>query len=193
MMPVLRSKTVRDENAMIAFLQEENVPGLVGGPDYTVNSSGWISIFCNDAHQDRGTTPIYGAPAGAAADQASYAAALAAGHYSTAINVANASKIIIGIEVVTAATSKALHLNLRLSNLGDPSLTTADHWFRQLVAPNYSSSKYDVDVAEYVFKHQLLTSGAKYTLELPVAANWANIVLHNTDAAARFKIYADIG
>jgi hypothetical protein len=192
-MPVLRSKTVRDENEMIAFLESEAVPGFVGGPDYTTNASGWISVFYNDAHRDRATTPIYGAPTGAAADQTTYDNALTSAHYSTAINVANASKIIIGIEVISPATSKALHLNLRLSNLGDPSLTTATHWFQQLVAPNYSSSKYDVDVAEYVFKRQLLTAGAKFTLELPVAANWANIVIHNCDASARFKIYADIG
>lgn len=192
-MPALRSKTVRDENAMIAFLEEENIPGLVGGPDYTGNGSGWLSIFCNDAHKDRGTTPIYGAVTGGSpASAANYAAAIAAGHYSDKINVANASKIIFGIEVL-AASSADLHLNLRLSNLGDPDLATASDWFRQLTAPEYASSKYDADVAEYVIKSSLLTVGEKYTLEFPVSANWASFVLHHAHTDARFRLYADIG
>jgi hypothetical protein len=192
-MPALRSKTVRDENAMIAFLEEENIPGLVGGPDYTGNSSGWISVFCNDAHKDRGTTPIYGSVgSGAAASEADYAAAIAAGHYSQKINVANASKIIFGLEVV-AASSTDLHLNLRLSNLGDPDLTATGDWFRQLTAPEYASSKYTADVAEYVIKGSLLTVGEKYVLEFPVTANWASFVIHHAHADARFRLYADIG
>jgi len=187
-MPALRSKTVRDENAMIAFLEEENIPGLVGGPDYTGNSSGWLSIFCNDAHKDRGITPVYTG----AASAANYAAAITAGHYSEKINVANASKIIFGLEVV-AASSADLHLNLRLSNLGNPSLSTVSHWFRQLTAPAYASSKYDADVAEYVIKSSLLTIGEKYVLEFPISANWASFVLHHAHASATFKIYVDIG
>jgi hypothetical protein len=186
-MPVLRSKSVRDENQMIEFLEEQNIPGLVGGPDYTVNSSGWISVFFNDATRDRRTTPIYTGPG----DTANYAAALAAGHVSEAINVANATKILFGIEVVAAPTQD-LHINLRLSSLGAPDLTTASHWFRQLVSPNYTSSKFEADVAEYVIKHQLLTIGEKYTLEFPVLANWANLVLHNATGGT-FKLYADIG
>lgn len=192
-MPALRSKTVRDENAMVAFLEEENIPGLVGGPDYTVNSSGWIALFCNDAHKDRGTTPIYGSvESGAAASTANYAAAIAAGHYSQKINVANASKIIFGLEVVEASSSD-LHLNLRLSNLGDPDLAATGNWFRQLTAPEYASSKYTADVAEYVIKSGLLTAGEKYVLEFPVTANWASFVIHNAHADARFRLYADIG
>lgn len=192
-MPALRSKTVRDENAMIAFLEEENIPGLVGGPDYTGNSSGWISVFCNDAHKDRGTTPIYGSVAsGAAASTADYAAAITAGHYSQKINVANASKIIFGLEVVEAS-SMDLHLNLRLSNLGDPDLSATGNWSRQLTAPEYASSKYTADVAEYVIKSSLLTAGEKYVLEFPVTANWASFVVHHAHADARFRLYADIG
>ena len=186
-MPVLRSKSVRDENQMIEFLEAQNIPGWVGGPDYYGNSSGWITIFFNVATRDRGTTPIYNG----SGNSANYAAALAAGHVSSAINVANANKIILGIEVVAAPTQD-LHLNLRLSNLGAPDLTTASHWFRQLVSPNYSSSKYEADVAEYVIKHQLLTLGEKFTMEFPVAANWANLVLHNATGGT-FKLYADIG
>lgn len=192
-MPALRSKSVREENAMIEFLEANNIPGWVGGPDYYGNSSGWITVFYNDAHRDRGTTPIYGAATGGSpASTANYAAAIAAGHYSSRINVANAEKIIFGIEVL-AASSADLHLNLRLSNLGDPDLATASDWFRQLTAPEYSSSKYNADVAEYVFKSSLLTVGEKYTFEFPVSANWANFVLHNAHTDARFRLYADIG
>lgn len=184
-MPVLRSRTMVDENAVVAFLEEFNIPPTT--PDYFGNSSGHISLFVHDATRDRATTPLYTGTA----SEANYEAAVAAANYTTRINVANAQKIILGIEVV-AASSAALHLDLRLSNLGDPALATESDWFRQLTAPTYASSQYDADVAQYRIKSSLLATGAKYTLEIPVAGNWACLVLHNAHASGQFKIYADV-
>ena len=189
-MPVLRSKTVQNENDMVDFLVENNIPGLVGSPDYTVNSSGFLSIICNDATQDRATTPIYdnGQASG------TISAAITSGYYSSRINVANASKLIIGIEVDTPTTSNDLHLSLRLSNLGDPDVDTAADWFVGLhFSENTSAKKFDAYVKEFTIDKALLTpSGTKYAMEVPVSANWANIVLHNADTAARFTLYADV-
>lgn len=187
-MPSLRSKTVRTENEMVAVLTDESIPALTGSPDYTVNSSGWITIFFNDAHADRGTDVLYEG----SASESSFEDALTAGDYTSRINVANAQKIIIGIEVVSGS-SAALHLDIRLSNLGNANVSTPGDWFRQLVAPTYASSAYDADVAQYTIKSGLLTTGAKYTLEIPVAANWACIVLHHAHSSAQFKLYADVG
>ena len=71
---------------------------------------------------------------------------------------------------------------------------TATDWFRQLTVPVYDSgsAKFDPDVAEYQLKSGLLSTGAKYKLEIPVTANWANIVLHNAHSSSSFKIYADV-
>ena len=188
-MPVLRSKTVQNENQMVDFLEQNNIPGLVGSPDYTVNSSGFLTIICNDATQDRAVTPVYdnGQASG------TISAAITAGYYSSRINVANASKLIIGLEVNAPTSSNDLHLSLRLSNLGDPDVDTATDWFTALhFSENASAKKFDAYVKEFTIDKGLLSTGAKFKMEVPVAANWANIVLHNADTSARFSLYADV-
>jgi hypothetical protein len=188
-MPVLRSKTVQNENHLVDFLEQNNIPGLVGSPDYTVNSSGFLTIFFNDATQDRATTAVYdNGPA-----SGTISAAITAGQYSSRINVANASKLIIGLEVNTATSSSDLHLSMRLSNLGNPDVDTAADWFTALhFSEDASLKKFDAYVKEFAIDKALLATGAKFQMEVPVAANWANIVLHNADTTARFSLYADV-
>lgn len=184
-MPKLRSKTFTNENDLRSFMETSKIPATF--PDYFGNSSGHISIFFNDPAQDR-MVEVFATDT---ASEASFADAVAAGDFTERINIANASRLLVEVEVVQPSTDD-LYIDVRISNKGDPEVTTDGDWCRQLVSPTYASSAFSLDAARYILGGSWLTTGAKLLFEIPVSGNWANLVLHHAQSTAEFKVSVEV-
>lgn len=174
----IRSKTTRTELDMATFANENEIP--LPNLDYTVNSSGMLTIFYNAADAVQGTT-VFGTDAatGATASEATYAAAITAGDYSARINSANATKIGIYLTVVVG-NATALRMGVRSSKLGDPDVATATDWYQNITDDNSSSSGLHTfnEVEIEIVSSLMAVTGAQYYFEFPVRSNWTSLVLY---------------
>lgn len=179
-----KTRTFRDEVALTTFLGDNNIPAALA--DIFRNNSGGLGVVFENAADDRGTV-VYGTDGdtGATADAASYAAAVIAQEYTSAINVANAKKLILQIDLVTKAVVD-LSFGLRGSFLGEPDIDTADDWSRMLTDDGSSTSgAFTYSAIEGTIPSALMNvDDAKYLLEIDVQhVNWLSIVFWDGGAA----------
>lgn len=177
-------KTVMDEVALAAFLETKAIPA--SAVEVFRNNSGALSVVYEDAASDHGVA-VYGTDdaTGATAATASYAAAVTAQDYSSAINVANCDRLFLHLTVVAAA-AVTLKFGLRGTNLGDPDVDTATDWYRLLTDDKVSSSGVHTynPIEGRIGSSEMNVTGGKYMLEFDVQhSNWVSLVFWDGGAA----------
>ncbi len=174
----IKARTTRTENDLADFANENNIPR--SSLDHTVNSSGMLTVFYADAYSEHGAV-VFGTDGttGAAIGGANYAAAVAASAYSSAINVANSSELVLYITVVdVSGASGTLDIYVRSSNLATPDVDTATDWYTQLseVKPTGNGTH---KVYPYHLQVQAadLVAANKVTMAVAVThATWSSLV-----------------
>jgi hypothetical protein len=182
MMPKIR--TFPHEVALAAFLESHNISAV--RTDVFKNNSGGLGVVFEDASADRGLV-VYGTDnvTGATAAETTYAAAVTAGDYTAAINVASSTKLLLYFTVVTAA-AVTLKFGLRSSNLGAADADTATDWYRVLTdeAGVAAGVRTFSEVEGNVASAQMNVTGGKYLVALDVEhSNWLSLVFWNGGAA----------
>jgi hypothetical protein len=172
----IRARTTRTENDLVDFANENNIP--LASLDHTVNSSGMFTVFHKDATQARGSVIFGTDDSTGAAPGTAYNAEV-----TTAVNVANCSKVALFITVVTG-NANTLKIFSRLSRLSAPTPATATDWHRPITAAGAFSET-------VVGATEMTTAGNRILVEVDVAAaNWATFSFVG-NGAHRITIYAE--
>jgi hypothetical protein len=178
----IRSKTARNEIEMTQFANENGIP--LPNLDYTVNSSGMLTVFYADAGAEP-SAPSFGTDdsTGATAGEATAGDAITNGDYTPAINTANATKISVYLTVVTGAAT-ALRIGVRASNLAAPDEATATDWYTALTDDDTSTAGVHThSVVEHEVPSALMSvTGAKYCLDIDVQSSWTSLVFYGGGA-----------
>ena len=187
----IRAKTTRTENDLVEFANDNAIP--LSTFDHTVNSSGMFTAFYIDPTEDRGEV-VFGTDetTGASINGANYLTAVSNGIYSSAVNVANSTKVALYI-VVTVPNSAALKIGLRGSRVANPDVSVASDWYRMITDDKTSSSGvHSFSETELQLKSTLMgTPARQYMFEFPVDhANFVSFVFYGS-GTYQFTVFAE--
>lgn len=187
----IKAKTTRTENDLVEFANDNAIP--LSTFDHTVNSSGMFTAFYIDPTEDRGVV-VFGTDetTGASINGSTFSAAVSNGIYSSAINVANSTKIALYL-VVTSGNSSTLKIGLRGSRSGDPDVSVASDWYQIITDDKTSSSGvHQFTQTELQLKTSLMaTTGNRWMFEFPVDhANYVSLVFYGS-GTYQFTVFAE--
>lgn len=187
----IRAKTTRTENDLVEFANDNNIP--LSTFDHTVNSSGMFTAFYIDPTEDRGKV-VFGTDetTGSGINGNNYLTAVSNGIYSSAINVANSTKVALYL-VVTSGNSSALKIGIRGSRSGDPDVTVVTDWYQMITDDKTSTSGvHQFSATELQLKSALMgTTGNRWMFEFPVDhANFVSLVFYGS-GTYQFTVFAE--
>lgn len=187
----IRAKTTRTENDLVEFANGNNIP--LSTLDHTVNSSGMFTAFYVDAASDHGEV-VFGTDetTGAGINGSTYPTAVSNGIYSTTVNTANASKVVLYI-VVTQGNNADLNIGIRGTRNGDADVAVSSDWYR-LITDDKSSSSGVHTYSETVLRLKgtlMQTTGSRWMFEFDVDhSNYVSLVFYGS-GTYQFTVYAE--